>query len=379
MDYIGSKLMIEKSICHLTSAHARGDTRIFVKQCKSLAKEGFDTSLIVADGLGNSEEEDIVVFDVGKSKSRIGRIFKSARKVYHKALEVDADIYHLHDPELIPYGLKLLKRGKKVVFDAHEDLPMQILSKYYLNKYVAHILSRVVRKYESYACSKMSAVVAATPFIRNKFLKINSNTIDVNNYPKLSEIDTKVSWSEKKNSAVYIGGIAKIRGIREIVKALEYTKGVRLDLAGSFINDDIESEVKGYPQWSKVVEHGYLNRKSVADLLLQSKVGLVTLYPQKNYLDSLPVKMFEYMNAGIPVIASNFSYWNSIIEENICGVTVNPLDPKAIGEAIGTIISNDVLAEEMGKNGRQAILTKYNWSIEFDKLRVLYQDLLENK
>lgn len=371
--------MIEKSICHLTSAHARGDTRIFVKQCKSLAKEGFDTSLIVADGLGNSEEEDIVVFDVGKGKSRIGRIFKSARKVYHRALEVDADIYHLHDPELIPYGLKLLKRGKKVVFDAHEDLPMQILSKYYLNKYVAHILSWVVRKYESYACSKMSAVVAATPFIRNKFLKINSNTIDVNNYPKLSEIVTKVSWSEKKNSAVYIGGIAKIRGIREIVKALEYTKGVRLDLAGSFINDDIESEVKGYPQWSKVVEHGYLNRKSVADLLLQSKVGLVTLYPQKNYLDSLPVKMFEYMNAGIPVIASNFSYWNSIIEENKCGVTVDPLDSKAIGEAIGTIISNNVLAEEMGKNGRQAILTKYNWFIEFGKLRVLYQDLLENK
>ena len=379
MSYKGSKLMIEKSICHLTSAHARGDTRIFVKQCKSLAKEGFDITCIVADGLGDSEEEDVRIFDVGKGKSRIGRIFKSARKVYHKALEFNADIYHLHDPELIPYGLKLLKRGKKVVFDAHEDLPMQILSKHYLNKYVAHILSLVVRKYESYACSKMSAVVAATPFIRNKFLKINSNTIDVNNYPKISEIDTRVSWSEKKNSAVYIGGITKIRGIREIVKALEYTKGVRLDLAGSFINDDIESEVKGYLQWSNVVEHGYLNRKSVADLLLQSKVGLVTLYPQKNYLDSLPVKMFEYMNAGIPVIASNFSYWNSIIEENKCGVTVNPLDPKAIGEAIGTIIFNDVLAEEMGKNGRQAILTKYNWSIEFDKLRVLYQDLLENK
>ena len=100
--------MSEKNVCHLTSAHARGDTRIFVKQCKSLAKDGFDTSLIVADGLGNSEEEDIVVFDVGKGNSRIGRIFKSARKVYHKALEVNADIYHLHDPELIPYGLKLL-------------------------------------------------------------------------------------------------------------------------------------------------------------------------------------------------------------------------------------------------------------------------------
>ena len=372
-------MSIKNTVCHLTSAHARGDTRIFVKQCVSLAQAGFYTYLIVADGLGNSKQDDITIYDVGKGSSRMSRIIKSTREVYKKSVEVDADIYHLHDPELIPYGLKLLKRGKKVVFDAHEDLPMQILSKYYLNKYVAHILSRVVRKYESYACSKMSAVVTATPFIRNKFLKINSNTIDVNNYPKISEIDTRVSWSEKKNSAVYIGGITKIRGIREIVKALEYTKGVRLDLAGSFINDDIESEVKGYLQWSKVVEHGYLNRKSVADLLLQSKVGLVTLYPQKNYLDSLPVKMFEYMNAGIPVIASNFSYWNSIIEENKCGVTVNPLDPKAIGEAIGTIIFNDVLAEEMGKNGRQAILTKYNWSIEFDKLRVLYHDLLENK
>tara|TARA_B110000444_G_C18534840_1_gene452941 strand:- start:16 stop:681 length:666 start_codon:yes stop_codon:yes gene_type:complete len=218
----------------------------------------------------------------------------------------------------------------------------------------------------------MSAIVTATPFIREKFLKINENTIDINNFPILEEIKNEVSWSNKSNSAVYIGGITKIRGIREIVKSLKFTKQASLNLAGSFIEKDIETEVKGYAEWSKVNEYGHLDRESVSDLLLQSKVGLVTLYPQQNYLDSLPVKMFEYMNAGIPIIASDFPYWKSIIEDCKCGVTVNPLVPKEIGEAINFILGDAHKAEQLGINGKNAVRAKYNWSIESSKLVNLY-------
>jgi glycosyltransferase involved in cell wall biosynthesis len=106
--------------------------------------------------------------------------------------------------------------------------------------------------------------------------------------------------------------------------------------------------------------------------------GLVTLKPLVNYLDSLPVKMFEYMEAGIPVIASNFPYWKSIVEPIDCGICVDPQDPEAIRKAILELVNNPVKAHEMGKKGREAIWTKYNWSIEEQKLLSFYQRMIND-
>ena len=127
-------------ICHLTSAHPRFDTRIFVKQCCSLAQL-YDTYLVVADGDGNEVRDKVNIVDVGKFNGRKNRILYAPKVVFEKALALDADIYHLHDPELIPIGLKLKKLGKKVIFDAHEDLPNQIQSKHYLNPIMKKIVS----------------------------------------------------------------------------------------------------------------------------------------------------------------------------------------------------------------------------------------------
>ena len=108
------------TITHLTSAHPRYDTRIFFKECISLAKN-YKVNLIVADGLGDEEKNTVYIYDVGKVEGRLNRIFKTTKKVLQRAIELDSDVYHLHDPELIPIGLKLKKMGKKVIFDAHED------------------------------------------------------------------------------------------------------------------------------------------------------------------------------------------------------------------------------------------------------------------
>lgn len=364
-------------IVHLTTVHPRFDTRIFIKMCSSLARAGYDVSLIVADGNGDEIIKRVSIFDVGKTEGgRLSRMTKTTSQVFNKAKELDASIYHLHDPELIYAGLKLKKLGKKVIFDAHEDLPKQILGKPYLNKITQTILSEVFRLYECWACPKFDAIIAATPFIRDKFLKINPNSIDINNFPLMDELANNLDWRKKESVVSFVGEITKIRGIEKLIDAMEYTENVRLNLVGKFSEKAVKERVKNYYGWTKVNEIGFLNRQQLNEVLAKSMAGIVTFLPAPNHIDAQPNKMFEYMSAGLPIITSNFPLWHEIVEINQCGICVDPLDSKAIGEAIQYLTTHSDEAKKMGANGRQAVEKKYNWSIEEQKLFNLYIELL---
>lgn len=363
-------------VAQLTSVHHRTDTRIFLKECNSLARHGHDVSLIVADGKGDEEKAGVKIIDVGAASSRWQRILRVPDKIYQRALSLNADIYHLHDPELLPIGLKLKKSGKRVIFDAHEDFPKQLLSKPYLHIATRKPISKLAAWYENYVCKKLDAIVTATPYIRNKFQSINKRVIDVNNFPIIGELISEKNNEKTLKSVCYIGGMAEIRGLKEMVSAMAHARpDINLILAGKLENGVLQKALNAMPAWSKVSAVGFLNREEIKEVYQKSFAGLVVLHPVVNYLDALPVKMFEYMSAGLPVIASNFPLWKTIIEGEDCGVCVNPLNPAEIAEAINYLYDNPDIARRMGRNGQKAVIEKYNWQQEEQKLLRLYQRL----
>ena len=109
-------------------------------------------------------------------------------------------------------------------------------------------------------------------------------------------------------------------------------------------------------------------------MLSQVKAGLVTLHPTPKYQTALPVKMFEYMIAEVPVIASNFPYWSDIVNDAGCGICVDPMKPEEIRGAVDYICRHPDIAREMGRNGREKVLEKYNWDREKEKLFALYRE-----
>jgi len=364
-------------IAHLTSAHPREDTRVFLKQCCGLAAKGFDVTLVVADGKGDEKTQEVKICDVGSSSGRIARIIGTTRRVYSKAVALDADLYHLHDPELLLIAPLLRRRGKRVIFDAHEDLPKQILHKNYLSPFVGKLLAFFVEVFEAFICRHfLDGIVAATPSISRKFQRIHPRCVNINNYPVIGELDAQTSWDSKASEVCYVGYISKSRGIQGIIEAMAMVDPeIRLNLGGVFSEDMTHEDMKGLPGWDRVNELGFIDRAKMRDVLSRSFAGLIPFHRLPNHIEAQPNKIFEYMSSGIPVIASDFPLWREIVEDNECGICVDPEQPREIASAIDKLYANKDMARDMGNKGRRAVHELYSWATEESQLVRFYADL----
>lgn len=368
-------------VVHMTSAHPADDVRIFQKQCLSLVKNGYEVVLISPD-MGDTQRvtaSGVTHIALPQSRGRLSRMSKTVFSVLLNSVKARADVYHFHDPELIIVGLLLRAFRKVVIYDAHEDLEKQILGKYYIPRLLRRPLSSLVGLYESITVRALSAVIGATPHIGRKFTKTARRSVTINNYPILvSEDYTRRSVSSGPPAICYVGSISKIRGVASIVDALD-TLNCQLQLAGRFSPETFSQELEHKKGWDKVRFHGFISSEEVARLYCQCSVGLVTFLPLPNHIDSQPNKIFEYMAAGLPVVASNFPLWTEIIEGNQCGICVDPTNPKAISDAVSKLLDDARSAEKMGENGKKVVATTYNWGQEEKKLFNLYSSLLSNE
>ena len=374
-------MLQQPKIVHLTSVHTAFDVRVFHKECKSLARSGKHVVLIVPHQR-DEVVDSVEVKGIPISGGRLVRMTRIVWSLYREALRQNGDVYHFHDPELIPLGLLLSARGKTVVYDIHEDAPADILHKDYIPRRLRRPLTWFVRKLEDAACRRFSGLIAATPTIARRFHSVNPNTVVVHNFPMLDEIAPTgaLPWSERLPVVAYIGSISERRGIREILKALALLPSAnptQMMLAGPFSPEELRTELMRLPGWACVKYLRVLDRPSVASLLSRVRLGLLVLRPEPNFCNAMPIKLFEYMAAGIPVIASDFPLWRQIIGEAGCGLLVDPRDPQAIARAMEYLLSHDAEAEAMGRRGRQAARELYNWNSEERVLLKFYSELLE--
>ncbi len=365
-------------VVHLTTVHKTFDTRIFRKECKSLSEQGHEVILVTPHD-GSEYVDGVQIHGLPRPSGRFDRFTVTSIHAYRAALSLDADIYHFHDPELTLISLMLKAHGYVVVRDVHEDVALDIKTKYWIHPSLRVPVARFVRLVEALSTSVFDATVAATPAIADLFN--NKQTVLVQNFPFIEELtpENNRPFVKRSNVVVYAGDLTNIRGTKQMVEAMYHISNgeATLKIAGSFSPTELHDEVSELRGWDCSNFLGWLEREEMANLLGSAMAGLVVFQPAPNHFKAQPNKLFEYMSAGLPVIASDFPLWRDIVGETECGILVDPTDPEAIASALCWIFEHPEEAEAMGNRGRAAIESRFNWSTEFTKLHNLYQRLLK--
>jgi glycosyltransferase involved in cell wall biosynthesis len=368
---------------HISIIHRPLDARIFDRECRTLAAAGHEVHLVTA-GPPARAIDGVRFHACAEATARppLRRQWSRLLRASWHALSLRADIYHLQDPHLIPLGLALKLRGARVVYDVHEDYPAHARTKL-LDKPARRALKPLVwRAFEAVARRTFDGFVCATPAIARRFPP--GRTSLVRNVPRLEGFETAASvpWSERENVAIYAGLLTTARGTPEMVEMIELLPAdlsARLVLLGDFRVRRVEADLRARPSWAKVDYLGFLSRPEMIDRLGTARVGLAVLHPFPNHLEAMPTKLFEYMAAGLPVVASDFPLWRELFAQVGCGLVVDPLDPAAIANAVAYLLTHPAEAEAMGRRGRAAIEARHNWRFEEPELLALYERLAPHR
>lgn len=362
-------------VVHVSSAHRWTDNRIHLREAASLARHGYDVHLVAIEDESVLPPTGVTVQQVAR-RGRLARMTLGTVVAFGLALRTRAHIVHLHDPELVWTVLPLRALGRTVIFDAHEDLPNQILVKDYLAPRARRLLSRLARIYV-WLASRSNHIVAATDAIAVRFPTHKVSV--VKNYPVLRQADQDIPvLADREPRAVYTGAMTTERGALVMVESFAVDlmpSGWRLSLAGSISPAELVTRMQESPGWNSVDYVGVVSPIEARDMLHRCRIGLVLSQRNVSYLESLPTKMFEFFAAGMPVIASDFPLWRAMLEEHDCGVLVDEASPEEVARAIRRYADHPALMERHGRNAAKAARDAYSWQSEEATLLRIYREL----
>jgi glycosyltransferase involved in cell wall biosynthesis len=369
-------------VCILTTAHSPFDERIFHKEARSLAEAGYEV-VIVAPYEKSEVKEGIRIQAVAPLSSRTDRIWR-LKALYRLAVQEKADIYHFHDPDLIPVALRLSRKHRKpVVYDVHEYYGDSLLTRYWLPKPLRKFAARTVDRVEKRASRSFAGIITVNSHMAALFRRENPEGEILHNYPLKRQFQFPRPECVKPPVILYLGGINRERGLEVILRAMSLVKqkypAAVCELVGPVETADLGAEFADLNPWlaaGNVRFKGKIPYEQVPGILASSSIALVPLLPTLNYQKAIPVKLLEYMAAGLPVVGSRFGYIEEIIARHRCGLLTEPGDPDSLADAICALLEDPQTALRYGQNGWEAFQREYTWEREQSKLLRLYERIL---
>jgi len=397
-----------KLVCHISFNHSPFDDRIYWKELLSLKEAGYETvHIAVGDHYSDFISEEGVRIIIIKKEilfkpfRKFPLLNKALQALFHKkgtinnifqvAASLSASVYHYHDLQInaITKALKNLPHKPKVIYDAHEAyhlLIKEVNSTNYPHYFLKKLASRFIPRWEIRNAAYCDYIITTDAYTNNYFEKNLPSIPQIIIYNYSYFLNTHHKAAEKKYDFIYSGLLSETRGIKEIIfsihKCISTFPEIKLLLIGIFNTESFEKQITTLIKQLNL-ENNVTVKPSVPFQQMNyyyatSRIGLCLLYETPKYSTALPIKLFEYMAFELPVIFSNHGPSSQIISEENCGLLVDYHDINEVYNAMQMLLLNNELSKELGKNGKDAVIERYNWKREKNKLLTVYS-FLNNK
>lgn len=368
------------SIIHVTTVHSRIDTRVRFKEAAAMAQRyPGQVTLFVMDGQGDDRDDTstLRIVDMGaRPLGRIGRMLKGNWRSFRALRAAAPEIVHFHDPELIPTGLLLTWLGTRVIYDIHEDVPNQVLSKSYIRPAaLRRVISGLVRRVEGFTVARFAAAVVAVESIGRRFPQ--HKVVLIRNFPRADLMARSHEAADPAQRFIvsYAGSLTRVRGIPDLVAAMEHLpEQVELQLFGTWHPAGLEDACRAMPGWSKCTFLGRVPHDEMVVRMQEAHLGVQLTHDIPNHTGGLATKVFEYLFLGIPVVMSDTTEKREIYGDLVH--YARPADPVAIAGAIRTIVAGYERVHALTLDAAPRVRELYSWEAEAARLGNLYDRLL---
>ena len=366
-------------VCHVSTVHKPFDTRIFHKECRSLAAAGYDVHWVVRNPDDVPERDGVTLHRIPIFRRRLFRMTVGVALALLRVIRLRPGLVHLHDPELLPLGLVCRTLGMRVIFDMHELVARQLEDKTYMGGTAIRWAGRFYRWMERRAMQRFDGIVLAedgyVPYIEEHYPAHRAKAHVVRNYPLLGKAADVPAAPRTHDGplVVYTGGLTRIRGIAPLIQAVGQVENARLLLAGPWESEAYRAECLGLPEAGRVDDLGFLSLEDVFATLKSADVGVAMIAPLPNYLTSRPVKVYEYMSCGIATVISDFPGWQETFGDVSWFATFE--DVPSTAAAIRRALDDPDRAERI-ERARARVQAEWNWDVEQERLLELYRRIL---
>ena len=369
-------MSMDYTICHLTTVHQADDVRIFYRECLSLAKIRNYKVIICAPGK-IPVESNVIHHKIANTLAfRPARVIMSQINALRVVGKIKADVWHIHDPELLPIAALLILLNRRIIWDAHEDYYRQFDSTINYRKYLPTLLrpfvKLTVKLFLDYIDRRAVGIIGATKSIAKKYK--NNNVIVVGNEVVLTNFNSCQPNYKNKN-ILFIGQASSSQCYREVVKAISMIPDLKLIVACRNI-DEIEMKYAFEMLQNRFSYLGWLNRKELAFAFSSSVVGLVTYENNPNHQDNRPNKFFEFCAAGLPIVATPTKFNINLIKDSGSGLISKDFRSRSLKLALEEIVSSEKVWSNCSEAGRKWVKKNGDWSISERSLLNLYSKVL---
>ncbi|MEM4780795.1 MAG: glycosyltransferase family 4 protein [Halalkalicoccus sp.] len=367
------------AVCILTTVHPTTDQRIFRKQARALVGAGYDVTAI-AHHPRDETRDGVSIRALGRADSRVER-WRNITRTYRRAARLDADVYHFHDPELLPVGAALARRtGGRVIYDAHEYYPDAIYMRGWIPRPVRVPLARAFPRVESAFARRLDAIVTADEPTAEAFRERGHDpVVTIRNFPRTESIDTEPAIErDHEHLLSYVGQLSPERGLFRMIELLaRLDDDVGLWLLGSFKNEEVERRATALVRKRGIEDRvrlfGRVEYEEVFSILAATDAGLALL-DRERCRRNVPTKLFEYMLAGLPVVATRGNSVLRYLDEDF-GAFVPEEGTEEQARIVADLLA-DPEREAMGARAARRVRAEYAWEREAARLLDLYERLL---